>query len=171
MLQAQTYVNRLDAEGIPAHIIDGETGTALGYLGPAIGGIKVHVLPRDLERAQQILGEIHGDQTWGEAFADESEWACTRCDAAVPADHDVCWSCGTPRSADVDAAAPAFRPVPPDERTTGEAASRLADPVAVEADVAEPAPALTAGARATGLAIVIAVLAAAIAIAVGVISL
>lgn len=133
VLEAQVFVNRLDAEGIPAHIIDGEAGTTLGYLGAAIGGIKVHVLPRDVERATELLGEVRGEQRWGEAFGDESEWTCTRCDAAVPGEHDVCWSCGAVRPVETgadpraDADAPAFEPVSAEERTTGEDASRFED--------------------------------------------
>ncbi len=125
VLEAQVFVNRLELEEIPAHIVDGEAGTTLGYLGAAIGGIKVYVLPRDFERAQQILGEMHGESEWGEAFADDEEWPCPACGAAVPGEHEVCWSCGTERRGD---AAAVFEPVEASERTVGEDASEIVTP-------------------------------------------
>jgi hypothetical protein len=54
--EAELARQRLELEGIRAFVIDGYAAGVMPYLANATGGVRVQVDPRDLERANEILG-------------------------------------------------------------------------------------------------------------------
>lgn len=54
--EAELAKQRLELEGIRAFVIDGYAAGVMPYLANAIGGVRVQVDPRDLERAKEVLG-------------------------------------------------------------------------------------------------------------------
>ncbi len=90
--EAHAAKNCLESEGIAAIVTDESVGSWLGYMGSAIGGIKLQVAQADLERAREVLSsEIAGDG------APAEPWRCLRCQEIVDAGFEICWSCGGER--------------------------------------------------------------------------
>ena len=56
-VEAHVLVTRLEGAGIHAFLADEQTVTMDWLLANAIGGVKVQVAERDLERARQVLAE------------------------------------------------------------------------------------------------------------------
>jgi hypothetical protein len=79
---------RLEQEGIPVHLENAETVSALWHYGNAVGYVRLMVPEEHAERALALL-EVE-DAT----LRDDGQAASTRSDA------DVCLSCGAPMSDD-----------------------------------------------------------------------
>jgi hypothetical protein len=113
--EAHAAKNCLESEGIIALVADEAVGNWLGYMGSAIGGIKLQVSETEAERAQAILDS---------QVADDSEaagpWRCTRCQEIVDGGFEICWSCNGERSEFQD---PGFTP----DEALGESSAREAD--------------------------------------------
>ena len=90
--EAHAAKNCLEAEGIAAIVTDESVGSWLGYMGSAIGGIKLQVADVDVERSENILFL----QTAGDGGSTEP-WRCTRCQEVVDGGFEICWSCGGER--------------------------------------------------------------------------
>jgi hypothetical protein len=56
IMEAELARARLEAEGIPAFLLDENAVSANPFYSPALGGIKLAVAARDAERAREILG-------------------------------------------------------------------------------------------------------------------
>jgi hypothetical protein len=54
--EADLARQRLELEGIPAFVMDAQTAGVMPYLAGAMGGVRVQVEPKDLQRAKEILG-------------------------------------------------------------------------------------------------------------------
>jgi hypothetical protein len=92
--EAHAAKNLLEMEGITAYVADEAVGNWLGYMGTAIGGIKLQVASADAERCVAILARAEAEA----AEADLGDpWRCNRCRETVDAGFEVCWSCGGAR--------------------------------------------------------------------------
>jgi Putative prokaryotic signal transducing protein len=56
-VEAHVLVTRLEGAGVRAFVMDEETVAMDWLLANAVGGVKVQVAERDLERARQVLAE------------------------------------------------------------------------------------------------------------------
>lgn len=93
-IQAETIRNRLEAAGIMAVVQGAEVGTALSYVGVAIGYPNIEVEEKDLKRAEELLAADRVSlQTVG-------AWTCSRCGEFNEPAFEVCWSCNKSRSDD-----------------------------------------------------------------------
>lgn len=93
-IQAETIRNRLQTAGILAVVQGAEVGTALSYVGVAIGYPNIEVGADDLSRARALLDADRVSlQTAG-------AWNCTRCGEFNEPAFEVCWSCNKSRSDD-----------------------------------------------------------------------
>jgi len=93
-IQAETIRNRLEAAGIMAVVQGAEVGTALSYVGVAIGYPNIEVDAKDLKRAEELLAADRVSlQTVG-------AWTCSRCGEFNEPAFEVCWSCNKSRSDD-----------------------------------------------------------------------
>jgi hypothetical protein len=93
-IQAETIRNRLEAAGIMAVVQGAEVGTALSYVGVAIGYPNIEVEAKDLKRAEELLAADRVSlQTVG-------AWTCSRCGEFNEPAFEVCWSCNKSRSDD-----------------------------------------------------------------------
>jgi hypothetical protein len=54
--EAELAKERLELEGILAFVIDAQAAGVMPYLAGAMGGVRVQVEPKDVERAKEILG-------------------------------------------------------------------------------------------------------------------
>jgi len=54
--EAELAKERLELEGIRAFVIDAQAAGVMPYLAGAMGGVRVQVEPKDVERAREILG-------------------------------------------------------------------------------------------------------------------
>jgi hypothetical protein len=54
--EAELARERLGLEGVRAFVIDAQTAGVMPYLAGAMGGVRVQVEPKDLDRAREILG-------------------------------------------------------------------------------------------------------------------
>jgi rubrerythrin len=111
----------LDGEGIEAVVGDDAAADMLSIMTPGLGGAKLLVFSRHLERARQILA--HEDAHKRPPLP---AWLCHQCGSAVNAGFAVCWSCGAE-----------FDP----------ARSELAPPGSIEEDDEEDAASFVAHAR------------------------
>jgi hypothetical protein len=114
---------RLEQEGVPVHLENAETVSALWHMGNAVGYVRLLVPEEHAERALALLevndATLHDDQKQ-ESTATDAD-VCLSCGAAMPDDHARCPACGWSYSesdelksrddADVDSA-PAAEPVP-----------------------------------------------------------
>jgi hypothetical protein len=91
-IEAETLRNRLETAGIMAVVQGAEVGTALSYLGTAIGCPNIEVDSNDLERAKDLLA---ADRVALETVGD---WTCSRCGEFNEPAFEVCWSCNKTRS-------------------------------------------------------------------------
>jgi len=57
-IEAQLARSRLEAEDIPADLVDEHTVSIGTHLALAVGGVKVRVLEGDVERAQALLAQV-----------------------------------------------------------------------------------------------------------------
>ena len=77
--------------GVAGYLVGAETVNTLWYVGTALGGVKLQVARRDVDRATEILGDVHS--------LDDSEtvapWKCPSCGVEVDAGFEICWSCGS----------------------------------------------------------------------------
>lgn len=91
-IAAETIRNRLEAAGIMAVVQGAEVGTALSYVGVAIGYPNIEVEEKDLKRAEELLeADRISLQTAG-------AWTCSRCSEFNEPAFEVCWSCNKTRS-------------------------------------------------------------------------
>ena len=95
--EAHEARNVLVANGIKAFVENASSVTALSYIGPAIGGVKLMVEESDLARATQILDDDSPTRT--------AAWTCGECYSEVDEGFDICWNCGGTQHA----------PLPPSE--------------------------------------------------------
>jgi hypothetical protein len=70
-IEANLAKSRLESEGIRAVLANEEIAAMNWSMANAIGGIKLQVLPQDLDRAQSLLAEVELHQT---ADVDEDGW-------------------------------------------------------------------------------------------------
>ena len=136
--EASLLASLLESSGVEARLDNQNLGTLLGgYLGPAVGGVRVLVREEDADLATQVLAE-HGRGGWiGEVFGgeDESEaWSCSRCGADVGGGYDACWSCGSTREGIQPSAFERVEPPPSLEGATG-----ASEPVRAADDLARRA--------------------------------
>jgi hypothetical protein len=54
---AEIIRGRLEANGIPCFIADGNTLTANPFYNQALGGVKIKVFERDIEKCREILAD------------------------------------------------------------------------------------------------------------------
>jgi hypothetical protein len=54
--EAELARERLGLEGIRAFVIDAQSAGVMPFMTGAMGGVRVQVEPKDLERAREILG-------------------------------------------------------------------------------------------------------------------
>lgn len=93
-IEAETIRNRLETAGIMAVVQGAEVGTALSYVGVAIGYPNIEVEEKNLKRAQELLAADRISlQTVG-------AWTCSRCGEFNEPAFEVCWSCNKSRSDD-----------------------------------------------------------------------
>ncbi|HEV3257486.1 MAG TPA: DUF2007 domain-containing protein [Gemmataceae bacterium] len=98
--EAELARNRLEAEGIAAHL-SGEASADLWTIGTSFGTVQLQVAEADLERAGDILDSV-GEPPVEEAVspppadAIQAGWICSRCGADVSPARDTCPSCGAP---------------------------------------------------------------------------
>jgi hypothetical protein len=111
--EAHAAKHRLEADGIAAVVTDEAVGNWLGYMGTAIGGIKVQVAEAEAERSLEIL---YSKLSEGSA---SPPWRCRKCQEVVEGDFEVCWSCGGEREEVED---PTFEPSDAAEEQAVEAA-------------------------------------------------
>lgn len=125
-IQAETIRNRLEAAGIMAVVQGAEVGTALSYVGVAIGYPNIEVDAKDLKRAEELLAADRVSlQTVG-------AWTCSRCGEFNEPAFEVCWSCNKSRSDDdpraiVDPEAPQHFHLPVGTMTTAPLATVSGD--------------------------------------------
>jgi hypothetical protein len=98
--EAELAQMELQAEGVPAWLENASLVSWAWYYINATGGVKVCVLPADVERARAILHPPHP----AEQTATPS-WRCKHCGADVEAAWTTCWHCGTSKTGEED---PAF---------------------------------------------------------------
>ena len=55
--EAELAKERLELEGVRAFVIDAQAAGVMPYLAGAMGGVRVQVEPKDVERAKEILGQ------------------------------------------------------------------------------------------------------------------
>jgi hypothetical protein len=91
-IQAETIRNRLETAGIKAVVQGAEVGTALSYVGVAIGYPNIEVVADDLSRARDLLA---ADQV---SLQTAGAWNCGRCGEFNEPAFEVCWSCNKTRS-------------------------------------------------------------------------
>lgn len=91
-IQAETIRNRLETAGIKAVVQGAEVGTALSYVGVAIGYPNIEVAADDLSRAHDLLA---ADQV---SLKTAGAWNCGRCGEFNEPAFEVCWSCNKTRS-------------------------------------------------------------------------
>lgn len=91
-IQAETIRNRLETAGIKAVVQGAEVGTALSYVGVAIGYPNIEVVADDLSRARELLA---ADQV---SLQTAGAWNCSRCGEFNEPAFEVCWSCNKTRS-------------------------------------------------------------------------
>lgn len=94
MVAAHAARSRLEAAGIRAFVAGENAASALSYVGPALGGVKLQVGESDLERAAELLAEDDEADAAAEAAG---PWRCRPCQEVVDASFQVCWACGLPR--------------------------------------------------------------------------
>lgn len=94
--EAHEAKNVLVASGIKAFVENASSVTALSYIGPAIGGVKLMVEEADMERATEIL-----DNSSPERIA---AWTCSNCYSEVDEGFEVCWNCGGTQEASAPSA-------------------------------------------------------------------
>jgi hypothetical protein len=92
----------LEEQGVPAFIDGANANTTLWHVGTALGGVRVLVRESDSEEAAKILE--HRSPATG-------PWYCGTCQEALDASFDLCWSCGSLRSA-VEQPFPHAKPQP-----------------------------------------------------------
>lgn len=93
-IEAETIRNRLATAGIAAVVQGAEVGTALSYVGVAIGYPNIEVDSADLVRARDLLeADRVSRQTVG-------AWTCSRCGEFNEPSFELCWSCNKTRSED-----------------------------------------------------------------------
>jgi hypothetical protein len=109
--EAYAAKHRLEADGIAAIVTDEAVGNWLGYMGTAIGGIKVQVAEADVARSREILFTRP-------VASDAAPWRCRRCQELVQGDFELCWSCGGEREEVED---PDFSPEPKPDQEPAEA--------------------------------------------------
>jgi len=115
-IQAETIRNRLEAAGIMAVVQGAEVGTALSYVGVAIGYPNIEVEAKDLKRAEELLAADRVSlQTVG-------AWTCSRCGEFNEPAFEVCWSCNKSRSDDDPRAI-----VDPEDMTTAPSGTVMGD--------------------------------------------
>jgi hypothetical protein len=54
--EAELARERLENEGIRAFVVGAQTAGVMPYLVNALGGVRLQVAPKDIERAKEILG-------------------------------------------------------------------------------------------------------------------
>jgi hypothetical protein len=54
--EAELAKERLELEGVLAFVIDAQAAGVMPYLAGAMGGVRVQVEPKDVEKAKEILG-------------------------------------------------------------------------------------------------------------------
>ncbi len=86
-LAAQQAKNFLAAEGISGYLENANTQTMLGYVGPALGGVKLLVPDEDVDSAKQLLAKEDVASTI-------AAWTCPRCGSEVDSGFELCWKCG-----------------------------------------------------------------------------
>lgn len=90
--EAEYTRSYLDGQGVPSFVDGATAGTALSYVGSAIGGIRLLVDDKHLERAKEVLAELHQPEDPADA------WFCGKCQEEVEGTFAVCWSCGGEKS-------------------------------------------------------------------------
>jgi hypothetical protein len=91
-IEAETIRNRLQTAGIRAVVQGAEVGTALSYVGVAIGYPNIEVDANDLTRAHELLA---ADRV---ALHTVGAWNCSRCGEFNEPAFEVCWSCNKTRA-------------------------------------------------------------------------
>jgi hypothetical protein len=91
VMEAESVRIRLEAEGIDAVVLGGETVVTLSYVGGAIGYPHVDVPAEDYQRAIEVL---QADQ---DTLAIAQPWICSRFGEGNEASFDLCWSCNKSR--------------------------------------------------------------------------
>lgn len=91
-IEAETIRNRLETAGIMAVVQGAEVGTALSYVGVALGFPNIEVQASDLQRAREILAADR------EALLTAGAWTCCRCGEYNEPAFEVCWSCNKTRA-------------------------------------------------------------------------
>ncbi|MEQ8791756.1 MAG: DUF2007 domain-containing protein [Pirellulaceae bacterium] len=88
---AEAYAARgeLEAVGIRAAVGDDAAADMLSIMGAGLGGVKLLVFERDVERARAIL-----EQRQAAKGPIVPSWICHECFSEVDAGFEVCWSCG-----------------------------------------------------------------------------
>jgi hypothetical protein len=85
----------LDAEGIMAWVQGAEASAMMGYVGSALGGVRLQVAAEEAKRAATILHDAAGDGTPSDHAG--GPWICGPCGERIDAGFDVCWMCGADR--------------------------------------------------------------------------
>jgi hypothetical protein len=138
-VEAGILKSRLEAEGIPACLMDDEAVGMVGILANAMGGVKVQV-PRAYERrAMAIVEEEHGA---GPARGGAAG-VCSHCGSEIEPGFEACWSCGRPLEDRPDAVfvRPGARAAPPPPGTAREdppASPGTAEAPETDRDEADP---------------------------------
>jgi hypothetical protein len=107
--EAESIRLLLQSHEIPVVLQGENTGTALSYLGSAVG-TRVCVPHEFADRAQQIIASQDRRRS---GATEQGAWYCGPCREEVDAGFETCWSCGQPRE-EVE------RPFPQDRKTAAE---------------------------------------------------
>jgi hypothetical protein len=73
--------------GLEAQLDGSAISDVAGFIGTALGGVRILVRAEDAERASEVLEEAATAST-------TPAWDCPACGAEVDAGYDICWSCG-----------------------------------------------------------------------------
>ena len=111
--QAELAQNRLASEGIPARLGNATLVSWVWYYSYAVGGVTLHVLEGNAERALEILLP-----TRPEAVEERPPWTCAVCGQQVEGRWEICWNC-TASADGTPAPSGAPQDVPPDLTTNG----------------------------------------------------
>jgi hypothetical protein len=81
---------RLAGEGISAWLDNATLVLWFWHYSNAVGGVKLHVLESDAERAREIVVPVQGQP--GDS---RPPWNCPVCGQRVDGGWEICWSCGS----------------------------------------------------------------------------
>ena len=114
----------LEASDIDAIVDGNDLHTAMGYVGPALGDVRILVREGDLEQAREVQASWEKDRF---QLRNQPPWFCGKCDVDVEGHFLACWSCSESREA-VEAPFPATASQIEDAFHGAPATAELSDP-------------------------------------------